>query len=217
MLRRSILIGRPDYAVVLEPTSNTMHVGAVGTMNADLVIRGRAAHAARPWEGENAIELAAGVLQRLAGRTPVPVEIDGLLYHDTMTVTMAHGGLARNIVPESFTLGINVRVAPSRSNADARAELEDLVGTDGEVVWLDDSPPARPMVSTPAIQDFLAMTGLEVRPKQAWTDVATLQAAGIPAFNLGPGDPQQAHVSGEHVTVAALRRCEEILLGVLTT
>jgi succinyl-diaminopimelate desuccinylase len=55
-----------------------------------------------------------------------------------------------------------------------------------------------------------------VRPKQAWTDVATLSAAGIPALNYGPGDPAQAHQPGEWVSMTAMARCEDVLLGFLT-
>ena len=39
-------------------------------MNADVVYGGRAAHSARPWEGENAIDNAAAALAALRGRAP---------------------------------------------------------------------------------------------------------------------------------------------------
>jgi succinyl-diaminopimelate desuccinylase len=215
VLRSSTLLGRPSFAIVLEPTGNTVHAGAVGTMNADVVYRGRAAHSARPWEGENAITNAAAALARFGARRERPVEVEGLTFHDVVTVTQAQGGFARNVVPDRMTLAVNVRVAPGRSLDDARAEVETLAGPEGEVTWLDLSPPAVPSVTDPAIRAFLAATGVEVRPKQAWTDVATLQAAGIPAVNFGPGEPSQAHQPGEWVEVAALERCEAVLAAYL--
>jgi succinyl-diaminopimelate desuccinylase len=215
VLRSSTLLGRPSFAIVLEPTGNTVHAGAVGTMNADVVYRGRAAHSARPWEGENAITNAAAALARFGARRERPVEVEGLTFHDVVTVTQAQGGFARNVVPDRMTLAVNVRVAPGRSLDDARAEVETLAGPEGEVTWLDLSPPAVPSVTHPAIRAFLAATGVEVRPKQAWTDVATLQAAGIPAVNFGPGEPSQAHQPGEWVEVAALERCEAVLAAYL--
>lgn len=210
-LRDTTVLGASRFAVVLEPTTNTVHAGAVGTMNADVVFTGRAGHSARPWHGSNAIERAAPALARFARRVARPVEIDGLVFHDTVTVTTAGGGTARNVVPEEFVLGVNVRVAPNRSLAAARAEVEQLAGAEATVTWLDESPPALPRVSDPAIRAFLDATGVEVQPKQAWTDVATLQAAGIPAINFGPGEPAQAHRTGEWVSIAALRACEATL------
>ena len=64
---------QPDArASCCEPTGGTVHAGAVGTMNADVVFGGRAAHCARPWEGENAIDNAAAALVRFAARAPEP-------------------------------------------------------------------------------------------------------------------------------------------------
>jgi len=206
----------PDvsFAVVLEPTGNTVHAGAVGTMNADVVYRGRLAHSARPWQGVNAIYQAAEPLVRFAGRKEEPVIVEGLEFHDTITVTVAHGGATRNVVPDEFRLAVNVRVAPGRDIAAARAEVEALAAP-GEVIWLDASPAAVPNVTQPAVRAFIEATGVPVHPKQAWTDVATLQAAGIPALNYGPGEASQAHQRDEWVSIAALEECERVLAGYL--
>jgi succinyl-diaminopimelate desuccinylase len=204
------LLEELTFAVVLEPTSNTVHAGAVGTMNADVVYRGKLAHSARPWQGVNAIYEAAAALGRFAARREEPVVVEGLEFHDTITVTLAHGGATRNVVPDEFRLAVNVRVAPGRELATARAEVEALAAP-GAVEWLDESPAALPNVTEPAVRAFIDATGVEVHPKQAWTDVATLQAAGIPALNYGPGDAAQAHQRDEFVSIAALEHCERVL------
>jgi succinyl-diaminopimelate desuccinylase len=43
VIAESRLLGRPGLAVVLEPTAGTIHAGAVGTLNAEVVYRGAAA------------------------------------------------------------------------------------------------------------------------------------------------------------------------------
>ncbi len=210
-----LLAETPAFAIVLEPTGNTVHAGAVGTLNCDVVFRGQLAHAARPWQGVNAITSAATALVRFAERREEPVEVEGLRFHDTVAVTLAHGGAARNVVPDEFRLGVNVRVAPGRSLDDARAAVEALAGEGAEVTWLDESPPAMPSVTQPAIAAFIAATRLPVHPKQAWTDVATLIAAGIPALNYGPGESAQAHQRDEWVSITALEESEATLAAYL--
>ncbi len=66
-------------------------------------------------------------------------------------------------------------------------------------------------VSHPEVQRLIAVGGLSVAPKQAWTPVAELTAAGVPAVNFGPGDPAQAHRRDEHVRVDALERSYAVL------
>ncbi|HEY1478498.1 MAG TPA: succinyl-diaminopimelate desuccinylase [Gaiellales bacterium] len=215
VLRGSRLLGTPSFAFVGEPTTCTVHAGCVGGVNADITFHGRTGHAARPWEGENAIVRAAGFLTRASAVQSRAVIVDGLEFHDTLTVTTAHGGTARNVVPDSFVLGVNARFSPAGSAAGTRAAIEALVAGDGTIEFLDEAPAARPNLENPTLQAFLAATGVEVRPKQAWTDVATLQANGIPAVNYGPGEPPQAHQPGEWVDGAAVAEVATRLVAFL--
>ena len=65
-------------------------------------------------------------------------------------------------------------------------------------------PPGRVCTDTPQVQDFVRRFGARVAGKQGWTDVARFTAAGIPAFNFGPGIPELAHQSGEYCPIANL-------------
>ena len=146
-----------------------------------------------------------------------PVEVEGLTFHDTLCITQIHGGVARNVVPDRVEIALNVRFAPGREAAAARAEVEELVAGEGELTWLDESPAAPPRLSEPVLAQFLAETGVRVFPKQAWTDVASLQAHGIPAVNYGPGEAHQAHQPGEWVDGEAIARVASTLARFLQT
>jgi succinyl-diaminopimelate desuccinylase len=219
-------------AIVLEPTDGRIELGCLGGLHAEVTLHGTAAHSARPWQGSNALTAAAPLLAALASRAPVDVTVDGIGYRDVLTATMAWtGGLGptdgpaapvRNVVPDRFTLNLNLRFAPSRDLAAAEAELRTLVtdlcaGTGISIAVVDRAPPAAPHRSAPLVARFIDEVGAEVAGKQAWTDVARLGAVGVPALNYGPGATAQAHQRGEWVGVDAMvdayERLERFLSG----
>jgi succinyl-diaminopimelate desuccinylase len=217
VLADSRLLGRPAFAFVGEPTGCDIHAGCVGVLNADLVFHGRTAHSARPWEGESAVLKAVPFLERAAATAQRPVEVEGLTFYDTLCITQIQGGIARNVVPDRLEIALNMRFAPGREAADVRREIEQLVAGEGELAWIDESPAAPPRLSEPVLARFLAETGVRVLPKQAWTDVASLQAHGIPAVNYGPGEAHQAHQPGEWVEGEAIAKVASTLARFLQT
>ncbi|MGZ4651092.1 MAG: M20/M25/M40 family metallo-hydrolase, partial [Kineosporiaceae bacterium] len=59
-----------DLAVLLEPTAAGIEGGCNGTLRAEVVTRGLAAHSARWWRGRNAVHEAGRVLSRLQAYQP---------------------------------------------------------------------------------------------------------------------------------------------------
>jgi succinyl-diaminopimelate desuccinylase len=216
-----VLVGVPELAdaalaVVLEPTDLTVQLGCLGALHAELVFRGRAAHSARPWHGENALTKAGAFLAALHERAPQDIEVGGLVYREVMTATQARTSNARNVVPDSFCVNLNYRFAPDKDLATAEQRVRDLVGDAAEVSVVDRAPAAVPFADDPLVEEFLGAVGAPVEPKQAWTDVARLAEAGIPALNYGPGLTGQAHQAGEHVPAANLHSSAEALLRFLS-
>jgi succinyl-diaminopimelate desuccinylase len=191
-------------AFALESTDNEVHVGCVGSMHARVTFRGKSAHSARPWAGENAIHKAAPLLAELGARERTRAVVDGFEFFEVVGATLAKGGRASNVVPESFELNLNYRFAPGKSPAQAEVELRALVGARAEVEIVDRSPAGRVCADNPLLRRFFALTGAAALPKQAWTDVGRLSAHGIDAVNFGPGLTSQAHQQGEYVPKDAL-------------
>lgn len=203
--------GCVDVAVCLEPSDNRLHLGCAGSLHGTVSFRGRTAHSARPWEGENAIHKAAGFLTRLSAVTPVRSRVDGLEWAWVMSATMAHGGRGRNIVPDAFELNVNARFGPDRSVAEAKARLIELCAADAEVQFVDEAPPAMPFRNHPLVEALAASGVVSVEPKQAWTDVARFSALGVPAVNFGPGVNSQAHQRNEWTSLPLLDGGRDIL------
>ncbi len=199
-----------DFAILMEPSGGVVEAGCQGTIRVEVRTHGRRAHTARAWMGDNAIHALAPVLERIVAYVPRRPVIDGLEYREGLQAVRVGGGVAGNVVPDAAVLTVNHRFAPDRSAAEAEAHLREVfAGLDVTVVDVADG--ALPGLATPAARAFVEATGVEVRPKFGWTDVARFTALGIPAVNFGPADPALAHTPHEHVPVAQLRSVESHL------
>jgi len=203
-----------DLAILGEPTNGNVEAGCQGTVSAAVTVRGRRAHSARSWLGDNAIHRAREILDRLAGWDARIVNIDGCEYREGLNAVGITGGVAGNVIPDECTIRVNFRFAPDRSVADAVAVLQDLFA-DAELVVLDSAAGALPGLSAPAAAEFVAAAGGRAQAKYGWTDVARFAALGIPAVNFGPGDPSLAHTREERVSKTQIREMTQLLRGFL--
>jgi succinyl-diaminopimelate desuccinylase len=213
VLERDDELRSVDLVVCLEPSDNKLALGASGSIHALVTFEGRAAHSARPWQGENAIHKAGSFLAQLHELPPRDVEIDGLVYRTVTSCTLASGGRGRNIVPDLFELNINHRFAPDMSLEQAQAVVCALVGGRAKLTWRDLSPAAAPHRANPLIAALADAGVTAVEPKQAWTDVARFAAIGVPAVSFGPGENAQAHQRNEYTSIRKLVKGREILLA----
>jgi succinyl-diaminopimelate desuccinylase len=204
-----------QLAILGEPTSGVVEAGCQGTLRVAVRTRGRRAHSARSWLGDNAIHAAGGALSRLASYRPRSVKIDGCTYREGMQAVGISGGVAGNVVPDGCEVAVNFRFAPDRSLPEAQAHVREVL--DGwELEFTDGAPGALPGLDAPAAQEFLAAIGVTPVAKYGWTDVSRFAALGIPALNYGPGDPNLAHTREEHVHTDRITVCTEVLRRYLT-
>ena len=210
-----------DLAILGEPTGAVVEAGCQGTMRLRVDLVGARAHTARPWMGRNAIHRLAPLLDAVASvpeRRPV---LAGCEYREALQAVAVEGGVAANVVPDAVSVTLNHRFAPDRSEAEAEAHVRAVLAPhldEGDAIEVVDvAPAAPPAVDHPLLAGLVARRGLEVRSKLGWTDVARFAALGVPAANLGPGDPTLAHTADERVDRAALDRCHAVLVDLLTT
>ena len=220
-----VLTAMPDLtdaqlAIVLEPTDLAVQLGCMGALHAEVTFRGRAAHSARPWHGENALTKAGVFLSQLHQRAPEDVVVDEMAYREVFTATGAWTGgpsstaprpNARNVVPEAFTVNVNYRFAPDKDQPAAEAAVASLVGDQADVAIVDFAPAGRPRRDAELVEAFVEAVAAPVEPKQAWTDVARFSEVGVPALNYGPGLTAQAHQAGEYVPEENVVRAREAL------
>ena len=203
-----------DLALVLEPTAGALEVGCVGTAQVEVTFKGRSAHSARPWQGKNAVTLAGAFLAKLHERQVEEVVVEGLSFYEVLVPTLARGGRAKNVVPDEFWINVNHRFPPGKGIDDVRSVFEGLVGGDARYDIVDYAPSGPVELDNPLLRRLIEAQ-LEVRPKQAWTDVARFAQRGVAAANFGPGLPAQAHQRSEYAEIPLLERCYERLASFL--
>ena len=203
-----------DFAVLGEPTAGGVEGGCNGTLRAEVVVPGVAAHSARSWMGVNAVHRAGELLRRLEEYVPATVTVDGLEYREGLNAVLIAGGTAANVIPERCVVTVNHRFAPSRSVAEAEAHVREVLhGYDVTVV--DAAAGAVPGLDEPAAREFVAAvlgaTGRAPVAKLGWTDVARFSSLGVPAVNFGPGDPLLAHTQDERCPVVQIEQVHAAL------
>ncbi|MUN39790.1 succinyl-diaminopimelate desuccinylase [Actinomadura litoris] len=206
---------RGDFAVLMEPTGGLIEGGCQGTLRAEVTARGERAHSARPWMGSNAIHTAGGILDVLRAYEPSRPVVDGLEYREAMNAVFVRGGVAGNVVPDECVVTVNYRFAPDKSLAEAE-EVTRALFTGFDVRIIDGAAAARPGLTHPAAEAFVAATGARVRAKLGWTDVARFSELGVPAVNFGPGEPTLAHTKDEYVELPLITDCETRMRAWLT-
>ena len=221
-----------DVAILGEPTGGLIEAGCQGTLRIRLHARGVRAHSARSWLGDNAVHRLAPVLAALARYAPREVEIDGCVYREGLQAVRMSAGVAGNTVPDEAWLDVNFRSAPDRDTDAALAHTLEALGlsgvprvADGQEIpaepglyWelTDLSPGALPGLTAPAAADLVRAAGGRVRAKYGWTDVSRFAALGIPAVNLGPGDPGLSHKRDEHCPASQITEVAATLRTYLT-
>ena len=179
--------------------------GAWGTLHATVTVRGRRAHSARPWQGENAlyraIPLLAAAPRSWSGARS---RFGELTYYEVIVATQARTENSKNVVPDRADAQRQRALRP-RDTPWTEAEAG-AAGAGGrataEVEVIDARAGGRGVPRPPAAGALArARRGSPVQCKQAWTDVARFTERGIPAVNFGPGETAQAHQAGEWCSI----------------
>ena len=200
-----------DFALVGEPTSMKVVHKHKGCLWADVTTSGTAAHGATPHLGVNAIVKMAGIVNALQTEFPSLLTNRGgedeILGSSTINLGMIQGGTRSNIVADSCTLRVDIRVTPQlHEQGGAVTVLRDFI--------LDLDPTARVEVASEAmplntpgenkyVQQLLA-SGSSLTGAPWFCDAAYLAAEGIPSIAIGPGSIAQAHTKDEWISIQDL-------------
>jgi succinyl-diaminopimelate desuccinylase len=206
---------RPDGVIVGEQTLNRVAIGEKGKAGVEIVIHGRTAHGALPWEGANAIAAMARVIAALGDELQPRLRARTHPYFmpSSASVNLIDGGVKANVVPDRCAIYVDRRTIPGEDPAEAAAEIRAIAeeavasmpGIGVEVILAEgacaatmsdpEGPLARALL---AANDYLGLS-TELTGFSMATDGRHFAAAGYPTVIYGPGDPRLAHVPDEWV------------------
>ncbi len=210
---------RPDFAVIGEPTKMQVYRGHKGRVELKITAKGKSAHAASNFLGDNAIYK---LLPIIAGIRDLDAKLPTHDFLGKAVVTVSDmkvSTVSLNAVPDEATIFIDRRVTFGETKEQAIAAIDALIPNDqrdkikleelfydepsytGFVFPVDKYYPAwaldeaHPLVQ--AGQNAIQQLWSETRPtgKWAFSTNGTYWAgkAGIPSIGFGPGDEIYAH------------------------
>lgn len=114
---------RPQICILPDSTATGWDIETVakGYWRFDLIAKGKAAHGARPWEGESASIKLIYALHEL--RTHFESQD---IHSDTLNIGKIHGGKAHNMVPAEMSAGIDIRFLSEENLQEKRQLIQDL-------------------------------------------------------------------------------------------
>jgi succinyl-diaminopimelate desuccinylase len=161
---------------------------AKGAWRIRVIVEGRAAHGARPWEGESASEKLLDLLAEVRLRFPL-VKPDS----DTLTISQLSAGPATNQVPGEATAALDLRVmGPDELLAAQRDVTEICRRYAAKIEQIDLFPPLRHDLTDPMLAAFAAsvekITGVACGGTISYgsSDANQFAAVGIPCAVTRP-------------------------------
>lgn len=228
-----------DACIVGEPGSlDKTYIGEKGACWLRLSAQGVPAHGSLPVLGENAIEKLAPaipLIQKIGlekvdipteiqeiiqlskkffiettkGKTQGQKSVGDVLDHNTVNIGMVSGGSKINMVPESCTAEVDIRIPPGTSAEEVEKQVQELLANEDldvtcELIMASDPNYTEPKerIYSLLTQNVKEITGSDIQPLFAtgFTDGRFFRLSDIPTLNYGPGDVSYIHGFNEYIT-----------------
>ena len=224
---------RPDFVVIGEPTRMQIYRGHKGRVEMQIIAKGRSAHAASNFLGDNAIYKLLPIIKKISQLEP-QLGDDPFLGHGRITVTDLHVKTPSiNAVPDEATAFIDRRMTFGETSNQVLDQVRQLVGSapDVHMELLHYAEPSYTGFVFPVDKIFPSWALLEdhplvqagqqtlqllngTAPATGKWDFSTngtywMGKAGIPSIGFGPGDEIHAHTVIDQVNLDDVVRATE--------
>ncbi len=197
-----------DFVIVGEPTDLGIVYTHKGTAWIKLVARGKSAHASKPEQGENAVELLCQAFAMLKREFPAisPIATNPVLGEPTISLGLIAGGTKINVVPDFCCAQIDIRTLPGQENM--VETIVDFVRKTNLPISVEPLKVSPPLAVNPALPNIarLQALGAQLTGAPWFCDAAVFVQHGTPAVAAGPGSISQAHTADEYLAISDLER-----------
>lgn len=191
-----------SFAIVGEPTEMQLAIAEKGLLVLDCTAHGVSGHAARD-EGENAIYKAILDIHWLT--TYKFLKVSPTLGPVKLSVTMINAGTQHNVVPDTCTFTIDVRVTEQYTLEEVIKTIQANIKSEVHPRSIRLKPSSIP-INHPIVQAGLAL-GRHTYGSPTTSDQAVLNC---PSLKCGPGHSSRSHSADEYIY---LREIEEGVNG----
>lgn len=197
---------RADFVIALDGGSLAkIVVKEKGIIQLKLVARGVAAHGARPWLGENAIEKLMADYQKI--KSLFKVEAPGH-WHRTLNWGMVRGGEVVNQVPDYAEAVFDIRYTEAEDPRQLVADIRSAVKGEISEVSVDPVFLGGTSPYLDRLQEFVP--GIELGFEHGASDARFLSKHGIPGIVWGADGDMSQHSAREHINLSSVARLREI-------
>ncbi len=225
-------ISKPDYAIGAGFSYAVVNAHN-GCLHLEVEVRGRSAHAAKPFTGVDALEAATHVLAALydwrrtleARVSPTPG-----IGSPQMTIGLISGGINTNVVPDRVTFRLDRRMTPEESPEAVEAELREVIAKAAggigeatvEVRRILLAEPLTPLPGSAALSDALCRFATRIMGENVttngvplYTDARHYAAHNVPIVLYGAGphsiEEANAHRADERLPLEDMHKATEVV------
>jgi succinyl-diaminopimelate desuccinylase len=197
---------RPEFCIALDGG----RVGKIinrekGLIKMRLVARGRAAHGARPWMGENAIDILIDDYLKIKAyfgkQSPDH-------WHRTLNFGIIRAGESHNQVPDRAEGVLDIRYT---EDDDMLRLIEVISGQVASEVTVEFMEPMFVSLPSPYQERLAAMSGASVGFEHGASDARFLTGLNTPGVIWGANGENSQHSSQEHVVIDSIGRLYALL------
>jgi succinyl-diaminopimelate desuccinylase len=214
-LRKSVF-KHLKYCINFEPTEARLVTAHKGQITFIIRVRGKAAHASVPKEGDNAIMKLGLALKKIDVYIKnLEKKKHKLLGSPTMSVGVVQGGTMSNVVPESAELSVDRRLVPGENLKKVVREFREILkplevetATEYQAVELDRSTGFIKRMQKTLKVNKMNSSLIGVIFTTEFSEMVNHSLQGVV---FGAGSVKQAHQADEFVLLKELRLVERVL------